>query len=366
MSQEQQQKLLNESLKLVKEGKWDAAITAWSAIIDLPPSGKIKAEAYNNRGTAKDNNGDFRGAIADYDRALSINPNLAKAYNNRGNTNLKMGFYENAVIDLDRAIDIDKQDAFAYSNRGNARSKMGDYNSAIADYDRALEIAPEHKNTIHNRAVALAMQESQAGRKEIEAAYKAQLRAQEEKFERDLRAKQEKLVGTVDATQDIVEAFGYEDARDEYDKEFKDAKKQTARGVLALAAASALIFGGIAWYYFDASEPFGTLPLVAMGSLVLSPLIWYIRILSHDKRKYWALREDARANLALTLIIKSNPGLRTELSGRFFEHHSKRGSANLIINGNRADTNDNILVGVQDIAKEVANRLKPGDKGGDS
>ena len=43
-------------------------------------------KAYYKRGLAKMNLKDYSGAIADYNKAIEINPRNANAYNNRGNT----------------------------------------------------------------------------------------------------------------------------------------------------------------------------------------------------------------------------------------------------------------------------------------
>ena len=48
------------------------------------------AIAYYNRGNAKDDKGDLDGAIADYNRAIELDPKLAIAYNNRGNAEKKL------------------------------------------------------------------------------------------------------------------------------------------------------------------------------------------------------------------------------------------------------------------------------------
>jgi tetratricopeptide (TPR) repeat protein len=43
------------------------------------------AEDYYNSGLDKYDQQDYKGSIADYNKAIELNPNLAEAYNNRGN-----------------------------------------------------------------------------------------------------------------------------------------------------------------------------------------------------------------------------------------------------------------------------------------
>ena len=42
----------------------------------------------HNRGNAKDDLGDKKGAIADYSKAIAIDPQYAYAYYNRGNAKM--------------------------------------------------------------------------------------------------------------------------------------------------------------------------------------------------------------------------------------------------------------------------------------
>src|SRR3989338_6117745 len=60
--------------------------------------------AYNNRGLAWGNKGNLDNAIADYDTAIRLNPNLAEAYNNRGLAWGNKGNLDNAIADYDTAI----------------------------------------------------------------------------------------------------------------------------------------------------------------------------------------------------------------------------------------------------------------------
>ncbi len=47
---------------------------------------------------------DYQNAICSYDRAIEINPNLAKAYCKRGNAYGNLKDYQNAIRSYDKAI----------------------------------------------------------------------------------------------------------------------------------------------------------------------------------------------------------------------------------------------------------------------
>ena len=51
----------------------------------------------------------------------------------------KKGDYDRAIADYNKALELDPKDATAYNNRGYAYRQKGDYDKAIADYDKALE-----------------------------------------------------------------------------------------------------------------------------------------------------------------------------------------------------------------------------------
>ncbi len=81
------------------------------------------AIAYNNRGNAYTSTGKFDLAIADYNRALALNPNFVKALNDRGVAYEKSGAYQRALQDFDAALDLDNKYSYAYVNRGDIYSK---------------------------------------------------------------------------------------------------------------------------------------------------------------------------------------------------------------------------------------------------
>jgi tetratricopeptide (TPR) repeat protein len=112
------------------------------------------AANYNDRGVAKFKVGNIKGAIQDYDRAISINPKYGESYVNRGIAKFKVGNIKGAIQDYDRAIAIDPKDGEAYYNRGIARFESGEERSAIQDFDRAIAIDPRDAEVYGNRGFA--------------------------------------------------------------------------------------------------------------------------------------------------------------------------------------------------------------------
>jgi tetratricopeptide (TPR) repeat protein len=68
----------------------------------------------------------------------------------RGNDYYRKGEYDRAIADYTKAIKLDPKHAFFYNNRGIAYGKKGDRKQAIADYRKALEIDPSYQRAKNN------------------------------------------------------------------------------------------------------------------------------------------------------------------------------------------------------------------------
>jgi tetratricopeptide (TPR) repeat protein len=117
------------------------------------PSPQQAAEALNQSGFDKYRFSDYDGAIADYTKAIEINPKYTEAYCNRGTAKLLKRDYDGAYADGNQAIALDPKDAEAYSVRGQAKSGKSDYDGAIADLDQAISLSPSSSYFTH-RAIA--------------------------------------------------------------------------------------------------------------------------------------------------------------------------------------------------------------------
>ena len=83
-------------------------------------------------------------AIADFDRAIELDPKAAYVYQDRAAIKALKGDTDRAMADYDRAIELDANDPYAYANRGHARLRKDDLDGAMADYDRAIALDPKH------------------------------------------------------------------------------------------------------------------------------------------------------------------------------------------------------------------------------
>jgi tetratricopeptide (TPR) repeat protein len=126
--------------RAIAEGRYDEAVALCTQEIALAPR---SAEAYHSRGIVHYLKQNYDAAIADYDKAISLDPKgRSHFYANRGMAYIGKGLFDQAFSDLDRAISMDPKDFRAYGGRGRAYAGRGDLDRAIADYTRSLELDP--------------------------------------------------------------------------------------------------------------------------------------------------------------------------------------------------------------------------------
>jgi lipoprotein NlpI len=85
---------------------------------------------------------DWAGALADYNRAVEVDPRSVAALTDRGNLKLRTRDFDGAAADFGRAIDV-QPSATLHGSRGKAKRGAGNLDGAFADYTRAIELAPE-------------------------------------------------------------------------------------------------------------------------------------------------------------------------------------------------------------------------------
>ena len=117
-----------------------------------------EAAAHVGSGIEKQKIGDYDGAIADFDRAIEIDPQNVGAFVNRAVCKQYKGHHLGAIADWDCALELKPDDSGWYVNRGIVKEAVGDYDGALADYDRAAEVEPDYEVAFIARAYIKAKQ----------------------------------------------------------------------------------------------------------------------------------------------------------------------------------------------------------------
>jgi tetratricopeptide (TPR) repeat protein len=96
-----------------------------------------------DRGLIYHDNGKYDKAIADFSKAIHLDPYNLNAYYFRGMTYGRIRESEQAIRDFRSAIDIDPYFVDAYRMMGLTYYEMRQYDHALELYDYALELAPD-------------------------------------------------------------------------------------------------------------------------------------------------------------------------------------------------------------------------------
>ena len=117
----------------------------------------IRAYVYRSQGQMEFIKKEYKSAIAQFDKAIQLNPNFANFYYRRGLAKDKLGNHEGAIDDIKRGIKLDRQrtePVEAYLALGAVKLTSGDYEGAITDFDKAIRQTPKFVAAYHARAMA--------------------------------------------------------------------------------------------------------------------------------------------------------------------------------------------------------------------
>ncbi|MCX6064256.1 MAG: tetratricopeptide repeat protein [Chloroflexi bacterium] len=131
---------------------------AKTSTLKAPPA-LISAQDYLAQGDYDYEQGACYQAIADYTRAIELDPRLAEGYNSRAYIYMVQKAYATALPDLDRAIQLRPGYVNALMNRGDIYNYYYaiNYERAVADYDQVLKADPNaasHTSVCGHRLLA--------------------------------------------------------------------------------------------------------------------------------------------------------------------------------------------------------------------
>ena len=71
---------------------------------------------------------------------------------------MQVGDFEKALADYGRALQVDPHNSFAHYNRGITRDRLGDFTGAVEDFSAAIAIDASNADFYHNRGFSLRKQ----------------------------------------------------------------------------------------------------------------------------------------------------------------------------------------------------------------
>jgi tetratricopeptide (TPR) repeat protein len=131
-----------------KQKAYDSAIADFSRAVAINPGYR---DAYYNRGVVFEETGQFARAVDDYSQVIAIDRDEAIAYYNRGVVYFRLGENQKAIGDYSRAIEINSKYADAWNNRGVVYVNLKEYDRALADFTMAIAIRPDYTDAFSNR-----------------------------------------------------------------------------------------------------------------------------------------------------------------------------------------------------------------------
>ena len=87
-------------------------------------------------------------------QAIRVAPTDARGWRNRGMIRLYQGDSKGGVSDYDKALQYDPSDVFSWNNRGQAKLRLGDKQGAIADFEEGagIETGPADRTGVVTEA----------------------------------------------------------------------------------------------------------------------------------------------------------------------------------------------------------------------
>lgn len=127
--------------------KYAESLKEYNNLIALYPA----ADDYINRGLLHEKYKNLPMAIADYDRAIALNPENINYYMIRGNALDKAGNYQRSAQDYSEVIKRQPNNLGAILNRGNAFYNSGNFKGAVVDFEKVILLDPSYEGDLKEK-----------------------------------------------------------------------------------------------------------------------------------------------------------------------------------------------------------------------
>lgn len=143
--------LFSAAMAYAQSDKYQAADSVYSELLAQYPQ---YAAGYVTRGQFNIMRGDSVAARADFDKAISLDKNMAAAYELRALLRVKSDKdYSGALSDMNEAVKLQPKNTALYINRAMVKYYTEDLRGAMADYDYVLALDPTNIMAYYNRGL---------------------------------------------------------------------------------------------------------------------------------------------------------------------------------------------------------------------
>jgi len=122
----------------LEQGEYEKSVADLNEAISL----ENRPLDYINRALVRHKLNDYKGAMADFDKALELNANEYVAYFNRGILRAEVGDNNRAIEDFEMVLKFNENEYAAIYNLAMLKAEVGDYNASIKLYSKIIERYP--------------------------------------------------------------------------------------------------------------------------------------------------------------------------------------------------------------------------------
>jgi tetratricopeptide (TPR) repeat protein len=144
--------LVNHGVALAMLARHEEALADFERAIALEP---IHADAHNFRGLALRDLGREEEALASFCRAIELNAQHADAYLNYAVILYELGRLDEALAALDHVIALRPDYETAHDNRGTVLMALGQPEEALCSYEIAIRLNPRDPEYRHHKALTM-------------------------------------------------------------------------------------------------------------------------------------------------------------------------------------------------------------------
>src|SRR5713101_1353492 len=142
--------LIKSGNQKMRDGDFDGAIADFNEVIKIDKifPENVQSATYLNRGLAFQKKGDLDAALADFNKAIKLRSNNVFAYQNRAGLHEKRKELDEALADYSKAIKLNSKFPFAYRGRGLILLGQGKDPDAEADFAKYIQLFPNGKESL--------------------------------------------------------------------------------------------------------------------------------------------------------------------------------------------------------------------------